>query len=364
MQKYEEYPTVSRWFGRLGESTQVVYENTFKLFMEWLGEYDSPFKGYSPDELIEYQTNCDNGSRYDLLDLIQVWVSSQKSRASTKKRYYAVVKSFFSHNRAELPRDPGYNIRSKKPPVRGTLTIEELKQVCLKSNKTYRAIFLSMFQGGMDQSSFLYWNENGHNDLVKQLKEGREIIKVDLPGRKQTRNKKPFYSFIGPDSVNAIRDYLKTRPNIEGPIFLNQFGESIKSKALRMYWIRKIKQLGLVEEKNNPGPGTRYGKNLHEVRDLFRSQWSKSPASHVVAEYCMGHVIDDLGYDKSFRDVDYYREQYKDAVVHLQIMSSTIPFWLIEKSKAEKEREDELKEMKQTINEMQKMINELIKNEG
>lgn len=362
---------MEKWKSRLSATTSKSYLKAFNLFMEWLRESDSKFKDYTPDQLIEYQRNADNGSLYDILDLAQQYISSRNIRNNTKKQYYTTIKSFFLHNRCELPRDPGFRTRSTKPPVRGTLTLDELKQVCLKANKTYRAVFLSMFQGAMDQASFVYWNMNGYSDLVKQLREGKDIIKIDLPGRKKSRNARNFYSFLGRDAVEAIRDYLKTRPKPKGEnvcIFTNQYGKPITSKqSLRIYWLRKLKNLGLVDESAPPKYSSRTGKNLHELRDLFRSQWSKSPASHVVAEFCMGHQIDELGYDKSYRDTDFYLAEYRKAQDHLNIMSSEVPFGLVKQDKIlELERENqELREkleesqtsLKDEIAELRAMIN-------
>ncbi|MCJ7631688.1 hypothetical protein MUP77_04705, partial [Candidatus Bathyarchaeota archaeon] len=108
--------------------------------------------------------------------------------------------------------------------------------------------------------------------------------------------------------------------------------------------------------------GNRTGRNLHELRDLFKTQFSKSPAKLMVADYCLGHSIDPLGYDKSFRDEKFFRDEYRKAVPYLEIMSSGRPFHQIDESEVENLRKEveHLKQLqeprKQTIELMEQAL--------
>jgi len=256
-------------------------------------------------------------------------------RHGYKKKKLDNVRSFFLHNRTELPRDRSFNIRGDQPRVIGTLTPEEIRHVVLSSNKAYRAIFLCMLQGALDQEMFVYWNERGYEDLVSQLKSNPDVTKIDLPGRKAVKFEKPYYTFIGGDAIEAIRQYLKVRPDEARVIFVNQRGKPIGKADLKKYWTRHLRKLDIVKSTDKgltkkERTRIRTGKNLHEMRDVFRSLWSKSPAKHFIGEYFMGHQIDALEYDKSFRDVDFYRKEYLLALPMLQIMSSGRPFGQVE----------------------------------
>ncbi len=70
-------------------------------------------------------------------------------RHTGKKSAYSSLRSLFKHNRAALPEDV-FEIRSDKLPVKGTLNAEKIKNVIMSSNKTYQAIFISMFQGALE----------------------------------------------------------------------------------------------------------------------------------------------------------------------------------------------------------------------
>jgi hypothetical protein len=120
-----ESASVEKWLNRLAPSTARVQANYFNKFMKWVKEYGGEFKDFTPDQLIEYQKKADNGSKYDMIDLAQRYMSQCKDRQGTKDARYSNIKSFFLHNRAELPKDPSFQIRSRKEKVRGTLKVDD-----------------------------------------------------------------------------------------------------------------------------------------------------------------------------------------------------------------------------------------------
>ena len=139
---------------------------------------------------------------------------------------------------------------------------------------------------------------------------------------KRSRNRRPFYTFIGRDAIGAVRTYLRGRTETScEQIFLTQFRNPVSYRSLYGYWMLKMKRLGLIETKG-PSRGNRYGKNLHEMRDLFRSRWRPSGVDVEVAEFFMGHDIDRLGYDKSPKLYpEWFEDQYRKAEPWLNIVS-------------------------------------------
>ena len=326
----EEYKTVSNWLGRLAESTAKGNLGVYQTWYKWIRMNGGDFKDFTPDELIMYQRNVDNSSRYDILDnIIQPYISSKTGRSGYKRRVYNCIKSFFRHNRAELPKDPAYIIRGDKPKVRGDLTPDEIRRVVLSSNPLYQAVFLSLMQGGMGLDELIYWSNNGWAELKEQLRNDPQIVKISLVGRKSRKFDYNYNTLIGKDAIQAIRNYLSIRPERASTIFITQNGESLTKTAVKFYWFRHLKKLGIIKPKKE-GPGTRYGKNLHEIRDVFRSLWEKSPAKSSVGEFCMGHKVDPLEYNKAFRDEKWARREYRKALPFLNILSSARPFGQID----------------------------------
>ena len=349
----------------MAPGTYDTYMSAFRLFIGWLAENGGALAGLGPDALIVYQKETDNGTRYDVLDLVQTWAQGLKTpagadcRVSYKKSCYSAVRSFFAHNRAPLPRDP-YTLRSETPGYEGTLTVVNIRDVALASKPLYRAIFLSMFQGGMDIQSFLYWNQHGWEDLRRDLQdEYVGIVKIRIPFRKM--NTKPFCTFVSGDALKAIRDYLPTRPTVEEArakherdgktepfyyaIFYTQFKTPIQKVTLQHYWMDRLDKLGLVKRKK--GRGHRYGKNLHELRDVFRSQWEKSPAKGSVAEYMMGHKVDPLEYNKAHKDEKWVKREVRKAQPLIQIMTSARPYGQVE--------EDEVQDLRDQVRKLTRL---------
>ena len=212
-----KYETVQKWGQRV--KLQGSHLSTLDVFIKW---YSLNHTKVTPDDLITIQTSLSESDKYSLLDKVQTWVSSHRGRQGTKRVRYSQMRSFFAHNRAALPDDPGYTPRSEVPAVVGELSAEEIKQILLSSNKLYRAIFLSMFQGALDSEMFSYWNKNGWVELRDQLTQNMDPVKISLPGRKINRNIKPYYTFITTDAIKALRDYLpKQLPREREFIFIN-----------------------------------------------------------------------------------------------------------------------------------------------
>ena len=374
MEELSDQQTIKTWLSRLSQTTRAPQLSTFSKFMEWLRADGGKFSEFTPDELVEYQKNANNGARYDMVDLAQNYVRQSKGRVNTKNARYFNLRSFFSHNRAELPRDPGFKVRSTQPPIQGTLTPDEIKKAILSCSPPYQAAYLVMFQAALDHQMFIYWNTHGYDDLVKQLRENPDTVKLSLPGRKRNRNVKPYYSFIGRDAIDALKNWFQQRPpNAEG-IITNQFGKPLRNYDLKNYWLRHLRKIGIVELEKGARYTDKTGKGLHEMRDVYRSLWSKSPASHTVCEFCMGHTIDDLGYDKSFRDVEFYRSEYEKAAPYLNLMSRGEAFGLIEKNEVDKlraevrqlerEKEEQSHDALKMFETLEKRINDMEKRRG
>jgi len=296
---------------------------TFKRFLVWKSENGGKFADMSPDELIEYQKNCSNNDCFEILDIIQRWILSMSGLTyRSKHTYYNIPLSFFLHNRVELPKDKSFKIRGDKPKTPSLLRPEHIKNAVLHANPMYAAMVTCMLEGAMGVSEVIEWNKTGWKSLRDQLNKGADIIKVDLPGRKSERNIRPFFTLIGGDALEFLKEYLGSEiPEKRAAIFTNQYGRPVNEIALKRFWLRHLIRLRIVVKAEGGDRGTRYGYGLHELRENFRTLWSQSRANPDIGEFLMGHKLDDYGYNQVFRDYNYVVEEYRKALPYLNVLS-------------------------------------------
>lgn len=322
-----------QWLGDLAPSTADRNFGIFVNWFEWVRDQGGEFSDLNPDELVEWQIehSVDARARFRIGDeLVKPYIRSVKGRVGYKRKLYSTIRSFFAHNRAELPRDIHFRIRGDKPPVKGSLDVEEVRSMLDSSNQLYRAIILLIVQGGLDLEGLIHVSDNGWGRLRQALRVGEYPIRLDLPGRKGNRNVTPFYTFIGEDTIEALKAYLPIREETvertgrdPSTVFVNQYGRPLKKSNVQKYWLGHSKRIGIVKPKEGGSRGNRYGKNVHEMRDFFRTRCTKSGVDRWVPEFFLGHVdqIDPNEYEKAFEDVEFMRAQYLHALPWLNIVS-------------------------------------------
>jgi site-specific recombinase XerD len=351
-----EYKTVNRWLNRQSESARHTNEFIIRDFFKFVEDSGGKWGSLNPDDFILYQAKMNsepNGKRFQILDLAQDYIDSKKLRYNSKVRYYTAIRSFFAHNRAELPPDKTYTIDSDVEPVEGTLTVEEVRHMILSSKPVYQAIISSMLVAGMDQEMLVHWNLTGWPSLKKAIEEDADIVRIDLPGRKKRKNKVPYYAFIGGDALELVKKYAnKFRSEVDKErktttaIFLDQHKNPLTKVALAYYWRRHAIKIGLWEPVKDGPKSTRHGKGLHEMRDVFRALWERSPASTTAGEFFMGHTVDKLGYNKIMKDEKWARREYEKALPYLNILSEDKAYGKVD--------ENEIERLNNRINELEK----------
>ncbi|MCX6654668.1 MAG: hypothetical protein NTY03_06055 [Candidatus Bathyarchaeota archaeon] len=364
------WDSVDKWLGITGPTSVRVNNSIIRRFMAWLKLNGGAFRDYAPDQLIDYQDNAVGKKRYDLLELVESFVQTQNATYGYKRKQLSTVRSFFAVNRSELPMDPRFNIRADIPPTRGDLKPEEIRLIVLKCNRLYRAVYLSMLAGAMGEEELIHWSDTGLKSLREQIKKGEDIVVIEQAGRKSKKNRESYFTLISGDALQAVRDYLAVRPEVgSNAIFISQYGDPLTKDALYQQWTTYAKKLGIIKpdqqtlEEIAQGKRRRcqirFGKNVHEIRDTYRTLAAKAHADRDIAEFLMGHVIDRLGYNKAMNDRDWVKSEYQKFSNAFNVLTALEPYGLITKVQATKmvsQNESRVETLENTVEELKQTI--------
>jgi len=270
--------------------------------------------------------------------LLKNWVNDQPLRLRTKNSRWAIVKSFFKYNDCVFPDPKSINLRSDKAPSQSHLTIDIVRHAVTAAKLRDKSWLLVKWMSFQDQARLNYINRNLGGHIVEEMRAGKTMIRLDLLGRKRDKNKRPYFTFMGKDAVEALREYFdKERsggwPKPEESIWLNNEGGPFAYCMYHEIWIGLLRRLGYIENrrrgKGKAEAGTRYGYGQHEFRDVgisyLHTNAKREGLDLDFVHFMMGHTknLDPNRYDRFFEDANYGREQYQIAERYLNIISRT-----------------------------------------
>jgi len=208
-------------------------------------------------------------------------VKVAETSASRRELYQTAIRSFFAHNRLELPKDKGFKIResdnvSQNPTYMDLSTARKIIG-CLK--EPYRTIAdISLFSG-MGRKEVLSLNRIWRSKIVPQLQADKDPIRVDFVKRKS--NNLPYFTFI---PANLLKPFANK--DIPFQIFTKHSKTEktlrpVIATDLRVAWSYAKKRAGVVEKMT-----------FHMLRDLLVTGFYKIEADVVSAQFLTGHSVD------------------------------------------------------------------------
>lgn len=326
---------VDEWLGQLAPATRKGYKShilDFERFCKRQGAFQSL------GEMVAFQEGAAGRDRFKIVDLAVAWVRERGGRARSMRLRFSVARSFFLHLRVELPRIP-VRFMPDTDAVVGELTREKFVTLVRSAGVRNRAIYLTLFQGLMDQARFIQFNVKYGFALGEHIKRGVNTpFKVEfLKGRKE--NEQTFSSFIGWEAQEAWKVYFETirgYPKQGEAAALDQWGKPLSKWGIYHCHMNLLRKLNFIKDGGKKLQN-RYGLNLHEIRDVARSELERvrgvkyGPKDDDVfntnsAEFWMGHTVDKYFYNKIWKmDPEYNLKQYRFAEKYLNIVSGETP---------------------------------------
>lgn len=141
----------------------------------------------SLDEMVKFQDTSERRDRYKVLDCLLDYVKERGGTYYGMRSRYSAVRSYFLHKRCKLPHVPTSFVPTKDASV-ARMNFDVFHVLLNATGLRNRAVYLSLFQGMMDQKRFFeIFNAHGY-DLGCHIKEkgADEAYRVDcLRGEKR-----------------------------------------------------------------------------------------------------------------------------------------------------------------------------------
>ena len=384
-------------YQRRANNSNGVDVSTFFQVYQALQAVDPRLKLDGAKVLAAQRVAIKNGNglnKYAIIDGVARYILAKRDgwRQSYQRKVLSAVRSFFEANHAELSvsSNEKRSITLTVPAVQEQLTLRDVQRVVNGANEMFRAVFLCMLAGGMGLREILKWNAQGISSLEEAMRnpirvESQELIKIDFEERKS--NSQPYWTLIGGDALDALKTYLRLRerkraayekkrskareeiPPYPDTIFVTTMNTPLKSAStIQHYWLRNLNRQAIIKREKGAPHNKRYGKNLHQLRDLFRSQWSiaskrDKKTDNDVAEFLMGHLIDPMGYDQFFNDEHLVAENYAWVLPYLNILSDDTAFGKVDASTLSTQGK-QIKELQANVAQLEDLILSLSSGSG
>lgn len=374
-------PCVQSWLSekaRKSKGTARQYSNKLFHYWQWLKEN----KAIEDMQALldDHKKKKKEGNEYAHIDLAKEYLFSEgmvlKSE-STRGVALSAIREFYKCNRCPLPQEKidltvkeVDEQRAREKLALKQMTLEDIEKLISPMKIREKATMVILLQSGMGESEFVnefnvcrcreaWLRNNGHvcepSKVMRQLREGRERIKIEFVGRKS--NDKSYFTFIGKDAMELLKRYLKFRKVLisraEDRVKMYEAKERIgkklrdwERKALKNYR-EKLQNLTpewqdgqpiFISNMLNPIDKCKIQRDVqtykertgltdrdftpHNFRDIFKTECAHAGVDDAISEFFMGHSLDPLDYNKLDRLYpEDFEAQYSKVEPSLNIIS-------------------------------------------
>lgn len=287
----KENPPVANWLGRLTTpETRNVFGQAFEAFCIWSKN--------TPQELLSMRRedlkNPDDG--YRTLELVEQFIMKgeypdrRKGREgktvkvaetgrARRELYLTAIKSFFAHNRLELPRDKTFKITEADnvPQQETFMELDTARKIITCLKEPYRTLASAALYGGLGRKEALSLNRMWPT-IEKQLKDERDPVRIDFAKRKS--NPRPYFTFL---PAKLLRPYAGKE------IPFGVYTKHSKTKRLRTMNESDLHVAWRFAKKR---AGIEGKQTFHMLRDLLVTTFYRITADTITAQFLTGHGVD------------------------------------------------------------------------
>jgi integrase len=277
-EEVKQFECVKRWLdaisahGTGSAGTQYLYPKQLTYFLS--------FANLNPDELIKI-AHDNPGELKVLVDGYTIQRRKLSRSDNTTLTTIAIVMSFLRENGAEVrlrgPRRPGI--------LRKTITKDELKALMTYANLRLRAFVTVMKDCGMSPVDVLKLK---YGDVRKDLEAEKVPIKISMI---RTKTKMVIETYLGPDAVRYLKDYLEYRKtgtekippetlDDNSPLF-----RTFKAKVTPAYYG------AIFHDFDRARKIARAKFGIYDLRRFFSTNMKAAGVNDTLVEHWMGHKL-------------------------------------------------------------------------
>lgn len=357
MENVKRLDLVDDWLNLVAYShsqSKATYEQYKRVWAKF-----SAFMSKSADDTKEdYDASDDRTFKTKYAQYVRAWIAQLAKEGLTNtsiKTYVGIISSFFHYNDMPLGLIP--QAQSGIVFHNRDITKEEIIQIMALTKIREKAFFAVMAQSGLRPHTIAQLK-------LKNLESFDKIqCKIEVP-KEITKGKFGSYvTFIGPEAIKYVKQYLSTRTNpaTDSLLFCAHDDPrkpvSVKdmSRAFRLA-ARKLEQSGAIDFEVRQGKPSEL--RFYSLRKFFRKQAHQMGFENV--NYLMGHVV--RGSDANYRpqDPEFYRKLYVEKALPFLRLETATP---IESEKQIEElrqqisqKDEEIQGLKQNMTKLQPLI--------
>ena len=323
----------------------------------------SSFIGLTAKEIVhDYENSDDRTFRRKYAQYIQAWIADlakdkptsapEKNTNTSIKTKVGAVKSFFKYNDLPLGHIP--QAMSGVVYHNRDLTKEEIVQIMAISKIREKAFFSVMAQSGLRPHTIKQLRMSNLETLDKA-----PPCKIEVPKEIAKGKFGSYVTFIGPDSIKYLKQYLATRTNITSESLLFCSHDDLNkpvnvkdmSRAFRLA-ARQLEKSGALSYKVLEGKPSEL--RLYCLRKFFRKYANQMGFENV--NYLMGHTV--RGSDANYKpqDPEFYRQQYSEKAMPFLRLETATP---TETEKTITELKKQIEQKDQKLQEIEKKLTKI-----
>lgn len=314
--------------------------------------------GLTADEIVsDYECSNDRTVMRRHARYIRSWIGKLSRNRLTNtsiKVMVGVVKSFYKYNDLPLGHIP--QAMSGTVYHNRDITKEEIAQIMSVIKLRERAFFAVMAQSGLRPHTIKQLR-------LKNLEELEKVpCKIEVPQEIAKGKYGSYVTFIGPDALKYLKQYLATRKDVtpESLLFCahddpaKPVNVKDMSRAFRLA-ARKLEKSGAIEYEIREGKPSEL--RLYNLRKFFRKYANQMGFENV--NYLMGHTV--RGSDANYKpqDPEFYRTLYVEKAMPFLRLESATP---TDAEQLRQEHKKEMENLQKAITERDNKIKELENN--